>query len=294
MRILKFAFLFAGVVVLTWVFGFGGLSDVTRWVVTEQRDTQNALAAGLRAVRTGETGAWLALMSICAAYGFFHAVGPGHGKLVIGGLGFATGMTALRLSLLAVAASLAQATVAIVLVVIGAFVLGWGLTEMTALTEEIMAPASYAAIGLVGLWLVFRGVRRGTSTLVYPMDSDRHCDNCGHAHGPSLHQVESMTSWLDALAIVGSIAIRPCTGAVFLLILCFGFGIPWAGIAGTFVMGLGTASVTLFCALIAVTVRRTALPSWSGEKTIKTMAVIEIISGGIIAFISIQLVLPFI
>ena len=190
MRILKFAFLFAGVVVLTWIFGFGGLSDVTRWVVTEQRDTQNALAAGLRAVRTGETGAWLALMSICAAYGFFHAVGPGHGKLVIGGLGFATGMTALRLSLLAVAASLAQATVAIVLVVIGAFVLGWGLTEMTALTEEIMAPASYAAIGLVGLWLVFRGVRRGTSTLVYPMDSDRHCDNCGHAHGPSLHQVE--------------------------------------------------------------------------------------------------------
>lgn len=293
MHALKAVVLLAAAVLLIWLFGMGGMGDIARWAATEQREAQNALAVGLRAVRAGEPGAWMALMGLCVAYGFFHAAGPGHGKLVIGGYGAAARVTAWRLSCLALAASLAQAVAAIVLVGIGALVLDWGRAEMTATAERILAPASYAAIGLVGLWLVVRGVRRSIALVAHPVDAHGHCHSCGHAHAPSVDQAEAVTSWQDALAIVISIAIRPCTGAVFLLILCFGLGIPLAGIAGALVMGLGTASVTILVALAAVGTRRTAFAGWSGAGAARAMAVIEVAAGGLIALIATALVLPF-
>mmetsp|Transcript_24122 Transcript_24122/g.44792 ORF Transcript_24122/g.44792 Transcript_24122/m.44792 type:complete len:295 (-) Transcript_24122:1764-2648(-) len=293
MQFLKFAVLAGAAAVLIWLFGLGGIGDTARWAATQQREAQTALAAGLRAVRAGEPGAWLALMGVCAAYGFFHAAGPGHGKLVIGGYGAAARVTAWRLSWMAIAASLAQALAAILLVGTGALVLGWGRAEMTETAEQILAPASYGAIALVGLWLVVRGIRRGLTLRAHPLDEDGHCHSCGHAHGPSVDQAENVTSWRDAVAIIGSIAIRPCTGAVFLLILCFGLGIPLAGIIGALVMGLGTASVTVLVALAAVGTRRTALAGWSGNGAVRAMALIEVVAGGLIALIAISLVLPF-
>ncbi|MBV7408903.1 MULTISPECIES: nickel/cobalt transporter [Roseobacteraceae] len=291
---LRIGVLLTVVAALLWLFGFGGASDIGQWAAAQQRDAQNALAGGLRAVRAGEPGAWLGLMGLCGAYGFFHAAGPGHGKLVIGGYGAAEQVTAWRLSWLAVASSLAQALAAIVLVTLGAFVLGWGRTEMTDTAEKVLAPASYIAIALVGLWLVVRGLRRarGARTHAHEIDDHGHCSTCGHAHAPTPAQAAAVTSWRDAAAIIGSIAIRPCTGAVFLLILCFGLGIPLAGIAGAFVMGLGTASVTVLVALAAVGARQSTFAGWSGAGAVRAMGLIEVVAGALIALIATTLVLP--
>ncbi|MEO0765627.1 MAG: hypothetical protein AAFY75_06360 [Pseudomonadota bacterium] len=313
MRVLKIGVVLAAAAVLLWLFGFGGMGEVSRWANGQQRETQNALAQGLRAVRAGEAGAWATLMGLCAAYGFFHAIGPGHGKLVIGGYGAAARVTAWRLSILALASSLAQAVAAILLVGAGAFVLGWSRTQMTDAADKVLAPASYIAIALVGAWLLVRGTRRAFATMpvrahahgsvsahthahahAHAGGGDAHgvCDTCGHAHAPTVDQVEAVTSWRDAAAIVLSIAIRPCTGAVFLLILCFALGIPWAGIAGALVMGLGTASVTVLVAVAAVGARTSALAGFSGEGAVRAMALIEILAGGLIALVATSLAIP--
>lgn len=291
---LRLGTLFCVAAALLWLFGFGGVADISQWAAAQQRETQNALAAGLRAVRSGEPGAWLTLMGLCGAYGFFHAAGPGHGKLVIGGYGAAERVTAWRLSSLAVASSLAQALTAILLVALGAFILGWGRSELTDAADKVLAPASYIAIAFVGLWLVVRGFRRarGAAADAHHIDDHGHCSTCGHAHAPSPEQAAAVTSWRDAAAIIGSIAIRPCTGAVFLLILCFGLGIPWAGIAGALVMGLGTASVTVLVAVAAVGARHSALAGWSGVGAVRAMGVIEVAAGALIAIIATALVLP--
>lgn len=284
--------LLAAVATLLWLFGFGGMGDISRLANAQQREAQNALAQGLRAVRAGEAGAWATLLGLCAAYGFFHAAGPGHGKLVIGGYGAAARVTAWRLSALAVVSSLAQALAAILLVAAGAFALGWSRTQTTDAAEKVLAPASFIAIALVGVWLVLRGARRATSAATHPVDEHGLCHRCGHAHGPSVDQAASVASMRDAIAIVASIAIRPCTGAVFLLILCFALGIPWAGIIGAFVMGLGTASVTVLVALAAVGTRRSALAGFSGAGAVRAMALIEVVAGGLIALVAATLALP--
>jgi len=251
---------------------------------------QNAMAASLRGLRAGEAGALATLWGPCFAYGFVHAAGPGHGKLVIGGYGAGSSVTARWLAGLALGASLAQAATAVFLVYFAALVLGWGRAQMTDLADDVLAPLSYALIGAVGLWLLIRGVRHLKPQHVHVGDGDT-CATCGHAHGPTVEQAEAVSSWRDALAVIGTIAVRPCTGALFLLILTWRFGIDYAGIIGAFVMGLGTASITILVAVASVGFRESTLKLVNNSAVARAGARFEICAGAIVVILATQLVL---
>jgi len=270
-----------------WLWGFGGADQVLRLAADAQRDVQNAMAAALRGLRAGDAGALATLWGLCFAYGFVHAVGPGHGKLVIGGYGAASQVSAKRLSGLAIAASLAQAAAAVILVYTAATLLGWTSAQMAGLADDMLAPLSYALIGAVGVWLFVRGLRHLRAK---PSD-DGVCSTCGHAHAPTPQQAQNVHSWRDATILIGSIAVRPCTGAIFLLILTWRFGIDYAGIIGAFIMGLGTASVTVLVALASVGFRENALQMVNGNGLARAGAWLEICAGGIVAILAAQLVM---
>lgn len=295
--LLGIALLGAAAFAALWL--LGGFDQLSAWAAAGQRSFQNQMAASLRALRTGEAGAIATLMGVCFAYGFFHAVGPGHGKFLIGGYGVATRVTMLRLSGIALLSSLAQGASAVILVYTGVLLLGLTRTQMVDSAEDIFAPASYAAIALVGGWLIIRGLRKYWQMRDVHPDTHDHthhghgdtCESCGHRHGPTVDEAENVHSLRDLIVLVGAIAIRPCTGALFLLILTWRFDVAAAGIAGTFAMALGTASVTIAIAIAATLFRSTALQGVSGQTALRIVPAIEITVGLIISVVAVQLLM---
>jgi ABC-type nickel/cobalt efflux system permease component RcnA len=117
---------------------------------------------------------------------------------------------------------------------------------------------------------------------------------CGHAHGPTLDEVAEVRSFRDAAILVAGTAIRPCTGAVFLLILCWRIGADPVGIAGTYAMGLGTALVTLAAALVAATIREGAWSGLGGGSTIlRVTQVAQVSIGLVLSTVALSLLRPF-
>ncbi|MGX7743875.1 nickel/cobalt transporter [Rhodopseudomonas parapalustris] len=81
------------------------------------------------------------------------------------------------------------------------------------------------------------------------------CDHCGHSHGPEPSELAGPGGWRRGLGAVLTVGIRPCSGAILLLVFALAQGLFWAGIAATFVMGLGTAITVATIAVAAVSAK---------------------------------------
>ncbi|TPE46997.1 nickel/cobalt transporter [Amaricoccus solimangrovi] len=272
--------LVAAVLAIAWL---GGWIDwLTYAAINAQREFQTALAGAIDRLRAAEPGATLGLVGLCFGYGVLHAAGPGHGKLLVGGYALANRARAARLVAIALAASLAQAATAVVLVYAGVLLFSWTSRQMVGMAEQSMTVASYAAIGAIGLFVGIRGLKALAAAPdhahagghshsehgPYRGHGDHACA-CGHSHGPDLASVERVRTLRDALPVIAAVAVRPCTGAIFLLILCWRIGADAAGIAGTFAMGLGTALVTVGAAFLAMTMREGAWASGLDTDTMR-------------------------
>ena len=235
-------------------------SSITYWAAQQQRSFQNAMAGSLRAMQAGDGVAVWSLCGLTFAYGFVHAIGPGHGKVLLGGASLSSHATMRRMAILTLVSSLAQSATAIIIVVGGTTLLALSSADAVDFTENWLAPISYGFIVLIGVYLSARAGRQFWRL----SQSDEHashkahhgeeCD-CGHRHGPNLQEVDALSSWREMAMLVGSIAIRPCTGALFLLVIAWRFQILTAGILATFSMGLGTAMFNLMISSSGVGMR---------------------------------------
>ena len=265
--------------------------EIRRWAAVEQRMFQNMMAGALRGIQANDPGAIWTLCSATAAYGFFHALGPGHGKVLIGGASLASDASLKQLSILTVLSSLAQAATAIFLVGALYFLLQIGSADLANITETLLAPASYAAIAAIGAVLIFRGVRSW-----YSMSQAKQItDACfGHAHGPSVNDVATLTSTHDAVALIVSIALRPCTGALFVLVIAARFDAFAVGCLAVITMGLGTAAFNLIIATSSVVARQLAGLSARDYQGLQVISATLHLTGGIlIVTISIGMLLPY-
>lgn len=252
------------------------------WAVQAQRDFQNAMARGLRATRSGEPWAIFALCAATCAYGFVHALGPGHGKILLGGASIATEATLRRMITLSFASALAQSGTAIVLVlalVEGARLLsGSGAVDMV---ERWLMPLSYLLIAGLGGVLFLRGFR----LLIDHRRQQTTTTSCGHAHGPTATDVARARSWYDHVALIATIAVRPCSGALFLLIIAARLDLIWVGILGTLTMGLGTALLNAGVASSGVLARR-AIQAGNSTSLLAVSGLLHVVAGGGVILLS--------
>jgi ABC-type nickel/cobalt efflux system permease component RcnA len=85
-----------------------------------------------------------------------------------------------------------------------------------------------------------------------------HDEHCGHSHGPMPSELAGPGGWRRGLGAIFAVGLRPCSGAILVLVFALAQGLFWAGIAATFVMGLGTAITVASIAVLAVSARGVA------------------------------------
>ncbi|OIR09169.1 nickel/cobalt efflux protein RcnA [mine drainage metagenome] len=203
----------------------------------------------------------LAIITISFLYGVFHAVGPGHGKMVVGSY-FLTRRARLAHGLaMSGAAAFVQAVTAIVLVGVIALLLRAG-SHLIMTQAAHLEMLSYAGICALGLWMGW-GVLSNRVCCEHHGQPDHdhhhgpehgHTCGCGHhdhdhhkhAPGPARPAQAAAAPTLrseiaQVLLTGGAVGLRPCSGAILVLLFTLANGIFWVGVVSTFAMGVGVA-----------------------------------------------------
>lgn len=216
-----------------------------------QKSINQQMSTLLREVAENPTRAGWSLLSFSFVYGVLHALGPGHGKIVIT-TWLATHPSRLKSSLkLTFAASLLQGVVAIglVTVVLGILALPSRQLHMSSFWLE---KGSYLLVGVLGVMLcgralgklqrVLRKPKRFTSFTPHHVH-DEKC-GCGHQHLPTQEQLAAGEDWRARMMIVLSMGMRPCSGAIMVLLFSKVIGVYSWGVLSTLAMAAGT-SITI-------------------------------------------------
>jgi nickel/cobalt transporter (NicO) family protein len=74
----------------------------------------------------------------------------------------------------------------------------------------------------------------------------------GHGHGPTPGELAGPGGWARGLSAIFAVGLRPCSGAILVLVFALAQGLFLTGVAATFVMGIGTALTVGVIAVIAV------------------------------------------
>lgn len=262
----------------------GPLQRAYTWITAWQAEINRQLASAVREIRTGNPLlAAFVLAALSFAYGVLHAAGPGHGKAVISSYVLANERTVRRGIALSFLAAFIQGLSALVVVSVLVLVLkATGLTMRS--TEAWLETASWGLVAAVGAWLLWRQVQplwrtagahtHGHSHSAHGShshhqhhdhehDADGRC--CDHAHMPDPRQLQGEWSWSKALPIALAVGVRPCTGAILVLVFAIGQGLLWAGVFATFAMALGTAITVSTLAALAVGSRELAIRMGNGR-----------------------------
>ncbi len=236
-----------------------------------QRDVNQQMSGLLKAVAANPTRTGGSLLLFSFIYGVLHALGPGHGKIVVT-TWLATHPSKLRSSIgLTLASSLLQGLVAIGLVVVVLTVLQLPARQLH-MSSFWLEKASYALVGVLGVLLCWRALkklctllRRPTFTAFTPHHvHDERC-GCGHQHVPNPEQLQSGDDWRARLIIILSMGMRPCSGAIMVLLFSKVVGVFGWGMASALAMAAGTSLTITSLALLVHSFRTMAL-KLSGNK----------------------------
>ncbi|MCU4178728.1 nickel/cobalt transporter [Bosea sp. BH3] len=228
--------------------GFGAL--IIAWQSSFYRD----LTAALKSIAEQPAALW-GLLGLSFGYGVFHAAGPGHGKAVISGYIVADNRSLKRGLVLSFAAALLQALVAIGIVAVATLLLRTTAVRMNA-AAQVIEQGSFLFVALVGLLILWR---KAGAFVALDAGGAHDPAACDHVHLPDAEAVSRLAGWREMAGVVLAAGLRPCAGALIVLVFAALQGLFWAGVAAALAMALGTALTTGALAAVAVFFKFAAL-----------------------------------
>ena len=254
------------------------------WVLDKQRDFLVQLTTELRSLRGKDDVGW-ALVLMSFLYGVLHAAGPGHGKVVLTTYLLTHPSRLNRGVAMGAAAGLLQGVTALVLVYVPIGLAGW-LPMGTATASLWATRVSFTLLAIVGLYLLvraagalsesFRQLRRETGEVHHDHGDHEHRADGGCRHLPSAAEIDAAGSRHAAAGVVLAIGLRPCSGAVLVLVLAAVMDLNWHGALSVFAMSIGTAITVVVLAIIATRAR-----DWASEVVAHRSPLWTLAAGGV-------------
>ncbi|KMV33312.1 MULTISPECIES: nickel/cobalt transporter [Franconibacter] len=268
-----------------------------------QRSVNRELSGLLQQVAQNPSRAGVSLLAFSFLYGVLHALGPGHGKIVIT-TWLATHPSRLKRSLgLTLASSLLQGLVAIGLVVVVLTLLALPARQLH-LGSYWLEKGSYLLVGGLGAMLCWRAVKRlrgllrkPTFNAFTPHHVHSETCGCGHQHLPSPNQLERADDWRARLMVVLSMGMRPCSGAIMVLLFSKVIGVFGWGVAAALAMAAGTSLTISAIALFVHSFRQLAVrlgggapPLWrqTGWATLALAGGVALVFAALVMWMSAQ------
>lgn len=236
---------YAGLLALTLmaVFVYFQWQAIVIQIIEWQKHFHELLATHVSAISKNPLKHGFSLIALSFAYGVFHAVGPGHGKAVIIAYLGSHKESLARGAVISLLAAILQSLVAVLLVIVFTKIISIQLSTVNRYAEDITR-VSYLLVAGLGVFLFFTAciqqwkrhhTAAGDTSHSEPHSDDHSC--CGHHHA---HQGDTGESHLKSLGIIISMGIRPCSGAIVVLVYAHLVGTLFYGILATLFMGLGT------------------------------------------------------
>jgi nickel/cobalt exporter len=247
------------------------------WIFAQQAAFYTQLREAIKAATVSGTAGWT-LIAISFFYGVFHAAGPGHGKAVIASYMLADNSTWKRGAFLAFVSAFVQACVAVAFVGIAVLVFGATARNMNVAASAIEIVA-YSLIVLLGLYLLWKKGASFISAWRGKPDAHDHAhhhghdhqhdhkhdhahhhhdhhdhghDHHGHSHGPEPAELKGEDWFKRGVIAAVAAGLRPCSGAILVLVFSLAQGIFFIGVLSTFAMGAGVAITVTAIAILAV------------------------------------------
>jgi nickel/cobalt transporter (NicO) family protein len=263
------------------------MPERVRRAVSESMRIQSRLDAQLQDILasqrdgTSRLTAWT-LVALSFGYGVLHALGPGHGKLAVSAYLVSHRARVAHAVVLSAWSACVQTLSAIALVGGAAWLTRAGLSGVLTQASGLDLVSYFALLG-VGLWTIWSIVTRrdccdevrvslvpGKRFGVFAAPKHRldSGPNAGYL-GTNLAKHRGRSRWAQADSRDGStwiarqifltglaVGIRPCVGAIFVLIAGLANGIFMIGVLSAFAMGAGVALTVLGIGLTSLGVNR--------------------------------------
>ncbi|WP_108652816.1 nickel/cobalt transporter [Dongshaea marina] len=226
------------------------------FAIVEQKQLVSLLTQELRQLQ-GSAGIGWGLIGASFIYGVVHAIGPGHGKMVVSTY-LATHPTRVKSSLvITITAALMQALVAITLVTLILFVFQLSIKTINSQLFTLIR-ISYLLVLLLGIGLIVQNLRKLLRSKSHSSHHHHGC-SCGHQHVPNDRALSDAVTLRTKLGLILSFGIRPCSGAILILFFSSLMKVYSYGVICALVMALGTALTISTLALCTLFGRRSVV-----------------------------------
>ncbi|RUT49286.1 HoxN/HupN/NixA family nickel/cobalt transporter [Campylobacter fetus] len=205
-----------------------------------------------------------AILLVSFVYGFLHAAGPGHGKLLTASYFAANRASYMKAINLSLKIGFLHVIGALILVYVMMFVINAFITKATNEAASITTKISAVIIILIAIFMIFTKLKIifKSKKIKFKTISDQsktytkifNCSNSNHEHNGTCGCVcasfssgfpRSVYEWM----LVFAAALVPCPGTVLVFVLAFSLGSFGIALASALMIGLGMASVIFIAAV---------------------------------------------